>query len=233
MIYIPAISLLITFVIIAVAFIWKLSGTQLEKIFSGKNFLLIAAIILFCILAVVHLFNPQDWTADVLKVIVGVLVGASAAFSTSDKKPEGATGASGVGIETSQFGDYAKVAGRDINETIEKMQGNIEHMKSEVSQIRDSVVNQYTSIEKALSSITPVDNQPVDYLINTIYERGVDKMTEGIAKVVNNWQSQGWQFSHLTSDYQGMDGVILVFTRPSESKRSKFVYYHGSNMGRA
>jgi gas vesicle protein len=226
--YIPAISLLVAFVIIVVVLTIKLKSEQLEKIFSGKNFLLIAAIVLFCVLSVVHLFNPQDWTADVLKVIVGVLVGASAAFTASDKKSEGTS----VGEGAAQIGSNNKMAGRDINETIENMQGNIENMKSEVSQIKDSVVNQYTKIEKSLSSLSPQNDIVLDFLINTIYERGSDDMTKAMGKVINARQNQGWRFSHLSSDYQGIDGVILVFTKPSEGSQSNFSYFHGSQMER-
>lgn len=226
--YIPAISLLVAFVIIVVVVLVKLKSEQLLKIFSGKNFLLISTIVLFCVMAVVHLFNPQDWTADVLKVIVGVLVGASAAFTSSDKKSEGTN----VGEGATQIGSNNKMAGRDINETIENMQGNIENMRSEISQIKDSVVNQYTEIENSLSSISPKEDVVLDYLINTIYERGSDDMTKAIGKVVSTRQIQGWKFSHLSSDYQGMDGVILVFTKPSESNRSNFSYFHGSQMER-
>jgi len=226
--YIPALSLLVAFVIIVVVILVKLKSEQLVKIFSGKNFLLISTIVLFCVMAVVHLFNPQDWTADVLKVIVGVLVGASAAFTSSDKNSEGTN----VGEGATQIGSYNKMAGRDINETIENMQGNIENMRSEISQIKDSVVNQYTQIQDSLSSLPLHDNVVLDYLINTIYERGADNMTKAIGKVINARQNQGWKFSHLSADYQGMDGVILVFTRPSKSNRSNVSYFHGSQMER-
>lgn len=229
--YIPAISLLVAFVVMIIGLFWKLTNEQLVKVFSGKNFLLLAAIVLFCIISIVHLFHPETWTADVLKVITGVLVGASAAFAAESGKKAAKPGeGSGVDITSSQFGDGAKVAGRDINEIIENMQGTIENMRGEVSQIRDSVINQYSNIETALTNIAPSREQVFDYLINTIYERGSDRMTTAVEKVVNTWQSEGWTLSFFSSDYQGVDGVFLLFTRPSRGRQSRFVYYHGSNM---
>jgi hypothetical protein len=222
--YIPPISLLLVFVVVFVALLRKFTGEQLVNMFAGKNFLLFAAIILFCVLTVVHLFQAQSWTADVLKVIVGIFVGVSAAYSgDSGKEGKKRDNGHGVDIDSSRFGDHAKIAGRDINEIIENMQGDI-------AQIRDSVVNQYSAIETTLADLAPQEKQVLDYLVNTVYERGSDKMTAAMQEVINAWQSEGWEFTSFSSDYQGIDGALLLFTRPSRGEKSRIFYYHGSQM---
>src|SRR6266542_5071256 len=116
--YVPAISLLVAFLIVFIAIIRKFSGEQLGSIFTGKNFLLLSSLLLFLILSVVHLFQNQTWTADVLKVIVGVFVGVSATFAADSGKGKSENG---VDMGSSKLGDNAKVAGRDINEFIDKV----------------------------------------------------------------------------------------------------------------
>lgn len=224
--YIPAITLLLATIIVFIAIFRKLTGEQLTKVFEGKNFLLVASLILFLVLSIVHLFQNQDWTADILKVIVGVFVGVSAAFvSDSSKKSTG--DGDGVDISSSQLGDHAKIAGRDINETIENMQNDI-------AQIRDSVINQYTKIEETLGAAQPENEVIYDYILNTIYERFYQddpyRITKVIQNVINRWQSEGWKFVNISSDYHGIDGMILFFVRPSRDGRSKVSYYHGSQM---
>jgi len=230
--YIPAISLLVASIIVFLAILRKLSGDQLEKLFDGKNFLLIASLILFVVLTIVHLFQNQAWTADVLKVIVGVFVGASAAFATDSSK-KGKEKADGNSVDASgnEFGDNAKIAGRDINETIE-------NMKNDIAQIKDSVVNQYASPEQSATSMNDNSNEQVyDYLLNTIYERFYkDNKNRGISEIIqrvmNRWQLEGWRFITISSDYNGIDGMIMLFTRPSADGQSKITYYHGSQMER-
>jgi hypothetical protein len=223
--YIPAISLLVAFLIIFALFLNKITSEQLAKIFSGKNFLLLASLILFLVLLIVHLFQNQTWTADVLKIIVGIFVGASASFSTSSEKSK--KEGSSVDINESQFGDHAKLAGRDINETIDNMQGDID-------QIKDSVINQYSTLQKMAIDLNQDGEQVSDYLINTIYDRfsqnRPERITDALQRVIDHWQSDGWQFKTITSDYNGIDGMIMLFARPSNDEKSKFSYFHGSQM---
>lgn len=162
---VPAISLLVTFIIIFSVLAWKLSASQLEKIFAGKNFLLLASLLLFMVLLVVHLFQNQPWTADILKVIVGVLVGAGAALfkeEEKDKKEKSTGQGSNVDVNASQFGDNAKIAGRDINEVIEKMEGDINNMKGNIDQISNAVINQYQTLGDSLAELSStINNSPL------------------------------------------------------------------------
>jgi len=148
--YVPAISLLVAFLIVFIAIIRKFSGEQLASIFTGKNFLLLSSLLLFLILSVVHLFQNQTWTADVLKVIVGVFVGVSATFAADSGKGKSEHG---VDMGSSKLGDNAKVAGRDINEFIDKVINDIKNVRGDISEVKDSVIKQYPTIQNSLSDI--------------------------------------------------------------------------------
>jgi gas vesicle protein len=154
--YIPAISLLVVFLIIFIAVLRKFNGEQLSTIFAGKNFLLLSSFLLFLILVIVHLFQNQTWTADVLKVIVGVFVGVSATFAAESGKGKSEHG---VDMGSSKLGDNAKVAGRDINEFIDKVINDIKNVRGDISQVKDSVIKQYPTIQ---SSLTDIVNESKD-----------------------------------------------------------------------
>jgi len=146
--FIPAISLLVACLIVFIAILRKFNGEQLSNIFAGKNFLLLSSLLLFLILSVVHLFQNQAWTADVLKVIVGVFVGVSATFAAESGKSK-----QGVDMGSSNLGDNAKVAGRDINESIDKIVNDVKNMRGEISQVKDSIIKQYPTIQSSLTDL--------------------------------------------------------------------------------
>lgn len=220
MTYIPGLSILIALLIIVLVVFWKLDTKQLSKMLEGKGFLLISTLILFGFLLVLHLFQTQAWTADMLKVIIGVVVGLGASYSSEKKKADAGLG---VDARSSQFGDYAKVAGRDINETIERME-------AEIGEIRDSVFHQYSTIQQGLASLSNQPASRLDFLVNTVYERGMDRAVASVKSVVNRWSAEGWQLFSVSSDYSGIDGMVLIFTRPSEGRGGRFQFYHGSEM---
>jgi hypothetical protein len=139
--YVPAISLLVVFLIIVIVLQRKFTGEDLAKVFDGKNFLLFSAVILFCILLVVHLFKEQSWTADVLKVIVGVLVGAGAAYAKGEGK--------GAGQTQTAVGNAIQQAMGDI----------IGEMKGDIGQLKDSIVHQNQTIQQILSDIEGRDDE--------------------------------------------------------------------------
>jgi len=229
--YVPAISLLITFIIIFILILWRFPSDKLLDSLKGKNAIILSVILLFVILSIIHLFQPQTWTADVLKVVVGVLVGVASSYTNDEKKAKQNIDGDVISdiSASGTFGDNTKIAGRDINETIE-------NMKSDISQIKDSIINQYTSIANSLLKLPNERSGNLDYLINTIYERFYQNntagMTKAVERVINHWQEEGWEFSSLTSDYSGIDGMVLLFTRPSSNQVSSIAYYHGSQMER-
>lgn len=204
--YLPAISILISFIVIFIGLIWKFNSEQLLTMFTEKTFLLLAAITLFVVLSVVHLFQAQTWTADVLKVIVGVLVGASAAFTSSVNKEKKKASESSVDICPSSFGNNTKIAGRDINEVIEEMY-------NEVSEIRDSVVNQYN---KVLGTIEQ-SNQVLEYLFYTAFFVDGEPIDQA-AKIIRNLQNSGWHLFATTASYINQEGIVLIFRRKRKPK---------------
>jgi len=227
--YIPAVSLLLAFVIIFIVLTRKFTGEQMVIVFTEKNFLLLSAVILFCVMTVVHLFQKQEWTADILKVIVGVLVGASAAYVSGKKPSSEDTGA--IQIGSSQFGNHVKIAGRDINEIIEAMY-------NEVSEIRDSIINQYNKVTNILEQFGEPEGQVVEYLFYTAFLTEGEPINEA-AKVIRDLQSSGWHLFATTSSYIDQEGIVLIFRRTREPRpddemipgtgKYRVRVYHGRN----
>jgi hypothetical protein len=216
---VPAVSVLVVLAGLSAALIAKLTGDQLLSAIGGKTSAVFVGAGLFGLVLVTHLFSPQAWTADVLKVLAGALLGAA------EPKVDTAVSAGSTGVEAAgaRFGDHAKVAGRDINETIE-------NLRSDVANIKDAVINQYPALARAVEEVAGLD-QRQDFLINTLFERGTDRLADAFDTVVRRWTSEGWQFRSMSSDYQGMDGVFVLFSRPSRGLNGGRVEaYHGSRM---
>ncbi|MCL2763869.1 MAG: hypothetical protein FWD40_01145 [Treponema sp.] len=207
--FIPAIIILGSVMAIIIIIILKYGNIIFDRNYKSGNILLIVIASLFIMILIVHLFKEQTWTADTLKILVGALIGASST-KISRKKSKGDSSVDNNGIIQ---GD---VAGRDINK-------NIQNIEKAVSDIKDSVVHQNNKIEQI------IDNNPdKDYLINTIYERG-SRVANGISKVIRFWRSEGWTLKHFCSDYQGMDGLFLIFEKPKQSDEIQIYYYNGSD----
>lgn len=152
----------------------------------------------------------------ILGAIAGYLFGAKADADTShiNKSSVDASGAN--------FGDNTRVAGRDINETVNNISARVQELGKILSQ--ESV-----KIDRLIASNESRVSHPAEYLINTIYERGLDRAGSSMDKVIARWESEGWRFMGLSSDYQGMDGVFLLFKRPSKEGRTNVHIYHGAD----
>lgn len=160
--------------------------------------------------------------AESLNAAMGIL-GAIACYLFGLKDLKEKEKSSSVDASSSNFGDNAKLAGRDINETIEKME-------TDVANIKDAVFNQFSNIQQVLSDQSK-KNEGKDYLVNTIYERG-QGMPQEINSVINHWSEYGWSLKTLSSDFQGMDGIFLVFERERQNETATVEYYHGSRQER-
>ena len=57
-------------------------------------------------------------------------------------------------------------------------------------------------------------------------------MYESISRVITFWHRMGWKLKHFSSDYQGMDGLFLIFERPKKDNDIQVYYYHGSDTNR-
>ncbi|MCY1234120.1 hypothetical protein D3C87_142860 [compost metagenome] len=203
---IPPLSILISVMIILVLVIVKFGDKIFDKGYKAGNTLLLVTCFLFLTLLIVHLFKEQDWTPDTLKILIGVLVGTGSIKLAKKVHSSG----SSVDINGNVGGD---VAGRDINK-------NIQNIQEAISEIKDSVVHQNNQFVK--------ETNDTDYLIHTIYERG-EEIKTAITTVITHWQDQGWILKHFSSDYNGMDGIFLIFSKPKIGLKSEILYHRGIN----
>lgn len=210
--WIPAILILISVMTISLVILFKYGKELFSKEYQTNNLLLWISGLLFIIVLIVHLFKEQTWTGDTLKVLIGIMVGSGATKASEKKTPLG----NAVDISGQVGGD---IAGGDINKTIQ-------NIREAISDIQNSVVHQNNQINQLAS-----DNTKTDYLINTIYERE-NNITGGLENVIQHWTGGGWTLKYFTSDYSGMDGLILIFTRPMLGTRPQIEYFHGSRMER-
>lgn len=211
--YLPAILILISVMTIVLIALIKFGDKLFDKDYKATNILLFVATFLFLTILIVHLFREQPWTADTLKILVGALLGAGSA-KLADKKSDG-----GSSVDISGGSITGDVAGRDINK-------NIQNIREAISKIEGSIVHQNNQIKQFTG-----DNSDNDFLINTIYERG-DNILGAIARVVKHWHDRGWRLKHFSSDYHGMDGIFLVFTKVTNEETPNVYYYHDSDTTR-
>jgi len=71
----PALAVLFLVTLAAGVVLLKLDADKILALLNSSASLLLLAAFLFCIVLVTHLFQKADWTADLLKVLAGVLVG--------------------------------------------------------------------------------------------------------------------------------------------------------------
>ncbi|WP_085343998.1 hypothetical protein [Vibrio sp. ArtGut-C1] len=146
--YIPAIFVAVFILVIFLAIWLKINSSELHKL-KGSSVLLATGAGLFCIILIVHLFKEQAWTADILKLLIGVLTGA-AASSVANKYHEDNSQRS---MQTA-IGNEINQAGRDI----------IGEVKGDIQDLKDSVVNQYQSIKSSIeTSDNPIVTKSFDF----------------------------------------------------------------------
>lgn len=178
--YLAPLSILITFLIIVGAILWKFESSDLLKLFEGKNLLIFIACILFITLLVVHLFEEQSWMADTLKIVVGIFVGVGSSSVVSKSQ--------------TAIGENINQAMRDI----------IERVDGDIKDLHDSVVNQYTSINQKLTELTKSENSiPVIERKDRINVESTDSKfinrLNRIQKEEDNW-TQVWMDECLMND---------------------------------
>lgn len=166
--------------------------------------------------SILAISNPDTLNAamGILGAIAGYLFGAKENTSKGNSSAE---------VTDSTFGNNTKIAGRDINEIINNIQGKLNSLGEILSK-------ESTKIDKLVLYQQENEAELYDYLLNTIYERQPLDIQSAISKVIQKWESDGWRLIGLTSDYQGMDGIFLLFKRPSNTGKSAVRTYHGSKM---
>jgi len=131
--FIPAVLLLISIMTIILVIITKFGNKIFDNDYKADNVLIFVASFLFIVILITHLFREQTWTADTLKVIIGVLIGAGSSKLTKSKEgKDKAMELSGNEIKDS----IVNQAMRDINQ-------KIDHFNSELSKFENAIVNQH------------------------------------------------------------------------------------------
>lgn len=186
--------------------------------FGPMNLRVVGIVLVAFLSSILAISHPDTLNAamGILGAIAGYLFGATDKEKSS---PEGSV----ADASNSTFGDNAKVAGRDINETINNIQGQLQALGNLVSK-------EGAKIDSIVAYQHELQHVAFEYLLNTIYERSVSDVQEAISRVVSTWESQGWSLVGLTSDYQGMDGIFLLFKRPSSEGGAGIQIFHGSQM---
>ena len=188
--------------------------------FGPMNLRVVGIVLVAFLSSILAISNP-----DTLNAAMGIL-GAIAGylFGTKEKEKKTKEVSSGE-VTDSTFGDNAKIAGRDINETITNIQGKLDSLG-------DIISKESAKMDKMILYQQRNQTESYEYLLNTIYERQLSGCQLAISRVIKEWESQGWQLMGLTSDYQGVDGIFLLFKRPSTSSigSSSLRIYHGSGM---
>jgi hypothetical protein len=212
--FLPLLNIFSLLTVFCIVVLFKLSANDLISILEGKNFFLLATLIIIFLLLAFYLYDnkQQQWIADVLKIAVGVFVGAGTITKSQSY-------GNFTSLKNSSFGDKNKIAGRDINETIQ----NIDKAFNE---IKDSIVTQNSQINQVIA-----ESATSDYLINIIYERN-EHIGEAIERIIGYWVERGWTFKTFSSDYAGVDGLFLFFTRVSKFETPQVYYHKGSDINR-
>lgn len=140
---------------------------------------------MFITIIIVHLFREQPWTADILKILIGILVGAGSVSIVNRN-----VGGNSIDISGNTNGD---IAGRDINK-------NIQNIEKGISDIRDSVVHQNNQIKQFVS-----ENNDNDYLVTIIFKTKIEEFYKKFEIIINKYQNEGWTLKQIVSEYNKFD----------------------------
>lgn len=184
---------------------WKMKGG-----FGPINLRVVGIVLIAVLVCLLSLAKSSDMTAamGILGTIAGYLFGARA--GDAEKLESG----SSVDASGAKFGDQAKIAGRDINEMIENLQGDIK-------EIKDSVINQVTESGLSHDSVS-------EFLFFTSFLSAGEPINES-AKAIRGLQGHGWSLFSTASSYAGGNGLVLVFRRirpPAQGDRNTTGNYY-------
>lgn len=184
----------------------------------GPLNLRVTGLVLIAVLAALLAIAKSDnlnAAMGILGAIAGYLFGARTEDGGSHNESE-------IAISDTVLGDNARVAGRDINETVNNINARVQELGRLLSQ-------EGMKVDRMIAS-QDLQRGPTEYLLNTIYDRQLALAGGSIGVVIGRWASEGWRFLSLSSDYQGMDGIFLLFERPSKDGEPHVYVYHGVNM---
>lgn len=193
---------------------WKMKGG-----FGPMNLRAVGIVLIGVLATLLAIAKADNLNAamGILGAIAGYLFGAN--VEGDSKKNESA-----LDVDRATFGDHAKLAGRDINETVNNMNAKVQELGTLLAQESGKIDHLIATQDK--------ESVPREYLINSIYERQFQDQESAIQSVADRWANEGWHLKGVTSDYQGVDGMLLLFERPSENGSPRVQMYHGSAMKR-
>ncbi|MXS86339.1 hypothetical protein ABO04_10660 [Nitrosomonas sp. HPC101] len=195
---------------------WKMQGG-----FGPLNLRAVGLVLIAILASLLAIAKSDNLTAamGILGAIAGYLFGAKADSGNANSN------VSRVDASGANFGDNARVVGRDLNETVNNINARVQELGEILSQ-------EGAKIDRLVALQETARADSMSYLVNTVYERGMEQTKEAMATVVAHWESEGWKLTSMSSDYQGMDGIFLLFERPSNPNEPKVQIYHSSRMNR-
>ncbi len=182
---IPAISMLLSAMIVTLVIVLKFGDKIFDNGLKNDNTLIIVVVFLFTFVLTTHLFKEQAWTADILKILIGALIGAGSVKLTQSKEAEQVRmGMTGNDIRNSV-----------VNQALGDISQKIESFKSEMSNFENAVINQYPAIEKRLESIQQDQSKPhINMQFSMRLETGDETLLEHLEELR---KSDDWQVAWL------------------------------------
>lgn len=224
--FIPAFSIMGFLLVIFVTIILKFDQERIGAAIKEVNSAIAFATLLFVVVGLIHLFSPQPWTPDILKVVVGVIVGAASVGGAKSL----VDAAKSVEAAGATFGDNAKLAAGDINEISQK----IENLKGDVSSIKNSVIKQYPKIDSALGALEPDKSKVKEVLFTPIYFRDSEPIQE-IVSISRQLETEGWKLQYSSNgfgDATADAGILLLFERHRNPNDNDIKLADGTFMSR-
>lgn len=188
--------------------------------FGPVNLRAVGIVLIALLASIISLAKANDLNAalGILGTIAGYLFGAN---SVTEKNANGAGSSFDAG--GSEFGDNAKLAGRDINETVNNIQSKIDDI-SKILGDENSKINRLLESQ----SSSPAH---YEYLLNTVFERNANEVYDAIFEVLKQWSTNGWALVGMTNLYDQSDALVLVFRRETDIQNAGAMQrYRGSRM---
>jgi hypothetical protein len=142
--YFPAIALLISVMTIFLIIILKYGSKIFDSEYQTDNVIVFVVLILFIFVLITHLFKEQSWTADTLKIIIGVLIGAGSAKLTRTRNKDNQDRLSLSENE---------ISGSVVNQALGDINQKIDGFKTEMSNFENSTLNQFNTITEKLFNL--------------------------------------------------------------------------------
>jgi len=180
--------------------------------FGTTNLRAIGIVLIALFASVLAIAKTEDVSAalGILGAIAGYLFGTQSSGGASLSTKVGADGSI----------NNSKIAGRDINETINNLQAKVDSLAGfidgNLSKIELSVQRQHE----------------LEYVINNVFERSSVDVYRAMGQVIGRWAAEGYSLISVTENYDRSDAMILVFGRPARRREDvgSVLLYNGVRM---